>query len=85
MQEETQTNEEVKEEIKPIIEEANFDKPDYIFIPKGNHVWRQEGYYLVCSSCDLIHATFIGPNKVMVGMDEKNNPILKTRKELGIA
>ena len=83
--EDQQINEEVKEEIKPISEEADFSKPDYIFIPKGNHIWRQEGYYLLCSSCDLVHATYIGKDKIMVGMDEENNPILKKRKELGLA
>lgn len=76
MQKDRQKNE---EEIK---EELDFNKPDYAFIPNGVHMWRQEGYYLVCHSCDLTHAVFIGKDKVMVGEDEKGSPILKTRKEL---
>lgn len=81
MQEEPK-NEESKEE-QPIAEEVSWDKPDYTFIPKGNHLWRQEGYYLICSSCDLVHATFIGGDRILVGI-ENGEPILKTRKEVGM-
>lgn len=72
------------EEEKPIIEEKDWSKPDYVFLPKGNHLYRQEGYYLVCTSCDLMHAVYIGKDRIMVGEDG-GQPILKTRKELGIA
>ena len=81
MQDELKTNE---EETKAIVEEASWDKPDYIFVPKGNHQYKQQGYYLVCTSCDLSHAVFIGKDKVMVGLQE-GQPILKTRKEIGLA
>lgn len=64
-------------------EELNFDNPDYVFLPKGTHHYRQQGYYLVCTSCDLRHATYIGRNKVMVG-EKDGQPIIKTRKELGM-
>lgn len=63
-------------------ETLNFEKPDFVFIPKGNHSWRQQGYYLVCRSCEIEHATWIGPNKIMVGIDEKGNPILKNRQKI---
>jgi hypothetical protein len=80
-QEETKINE---EEEKPIVEEVSWDKPDFIFIPKGNHLWHQEGFYLVCDSCDLRHATYIGKDKMLVGFDDDHQPILKRRKELGM-
>ena len=51
----------------------------YKFIPKGRHTWRQQGYYLVCKTCDLQHSVFIGPDKIMVGEDEEGKPILKKR------
>lgn len=83
MQEEQQTNEEPKEDYQPIIEEKDLDKPDFIFLPKGNHLWRQEGPYIVCKSCELVHAAFVGMEKVLVGFKEEK-PIFKTRKELNI-
>jgi len=83
MQEESQTNEEPKEDYQPIIEEKDLDKPDYIFLPKGNHLWRQEGPYIICKSCELVHAIYIGMEKVLVGLEEEK-PIFKTRKELNI-
>ena len=57
----------------------DFDKPEYTFIPKGIHNWRQEGPYLVCRSCEIHHAVYIGIDKMMVGIDENGNPILKPR------
>lgn len=57
----------------------DFDKPEYTFIPKGIHNWRQEGPYLVCRSCEIHHAVFIGMEKMMIGIDENGNPILKSR------
>ena len=71
------------EEVKEVVEELDFNKPDYTFIPKGVHIWRQFGYYLVCHSCDLTHAVFIGKDRIMVGEDG-GQPVLKTRKELGM-
>ena len=83
MQEESQTNEEPKEDYQPIIEEKDLNKPDYIFLPKGNHLWRQEGPYIICKSCELVHAIYIGMEKILVGLEEEK-PIFKTRKELNI-
>jgi hypothetical protein len=73
---EVQNNNEGEEET------LNFEKPDFVFIPKGNHSWRQQGYYLVCRSCEIEHATWIGPNKLLVGIDEKGQPILKNRQKI---
>lgn len=66
-------------------EVLDFDKPDFSFIPKGNHAWRQQGPYLVCKSCEIQHATWVGTEKLMVGIDRKGQPILKVRKELEMA
>ncbi len=57
----------------------NFDNPEFTFIPKGIHNWRQEGPYICCRSCEIHHAVFIGMEKMMVGIDENGNPILKPR------
>jgi len=81
MQDGEQKNEEEIEEIK---EELDFNKPDYIFLPKGIHNYRQEGFYLVCRGCELVHAVFIGKDKIMVGVDKEGQPILKKRKEIGM-
>lgn len=78
MQEESQKNEELQE-ITPIVEEKDLDKADYVFIPKGIHNYRQEGGYLVCRSCELAHAVFIGMNKLMVGLNEDGTPKLIKR------
>jgi len=71
-QKENQVNEEV----------LDFNKPSFVFIPKGNHKWRQQGFYLVCKSCDLQHAVYIGPDMIMTGLDKKGKPILKSRKSI---
>lgn len=64
---------EIKDEV------LNFDKPDFVFTPKGLHTYRQSGPYLVCKTCDLHHAVFIGMDKIMVGVKENGEPILKKR------
>jgi hypothetical protein len=70
---------------EPESETLDLSKPDYSFTPKGTHEWRQMGYYLVCKSCDLEHAIFIGPDKILVGVNETGQPLLKRRADLGIA
>lgn len=64
------------------LEEMDFSRPDFTFIPKGNHEWRQQGQFLVCKSCELEHAVNIGPDKLLVGFDQENKPIIKKRKEV---
>ena len=66
-----------EEKIEPETEKMDFTKPDFQFIPKGCQ-YRQNGPYLVCYSCDLKHAVWIGMDKMMVGENEKG-PILKRR------
>ena len=59
----------------------NFDNPEFTFIPKGIHNWKAEGIYLVCRSCEIHHAVYIGPNKMFVGLDEQGKPKLIDRDE----
>lgn len=59
----------------------DFDNPEFTFIPKGIHNWRQEGIYIICRSCEITHAVFIGPDKMFVGMNEDGKPILINRDE----
>jgi len=59
-------------------EELHFDKPDFEFIPKNCH-YRQEGPYLVCQSCIVKHAVWIGMEKIMIGVDKDGSPILQKR------
>jgi len=51
-------------------------------LPKGRHTYRQSGPYLVCKSCELTHAIWIGINKVMIGENKDGTPILKKRELL---
>lgn len=67
------------DEQEPIVEQLNFEKPDFVFEPNQYHEWRQQGYYLVCKSCDIEHAVWIGREKIMVGMNEEGQPIFKDR------
>lgn len=70
------------EEVQEEQDHLDFTKPDFVFIPKGHHTYRQAGPYLVCKSCEIQHAIFIGMDKIMVGVDEKGEAILKKRSEV---
>jgi hypothetical protein len=41
------------------------------------HDWRQRGPYLVCSSCDVAHGLYIGPDQMLIGFDN-GVPILRS-------
>lgn len=41
------------------------------------HTWRQRGPWLVCVSCTKKHASWLGMNKQLVGMNEKGEPIVR--------
>ena len=64
---------------EPLEESLDFNNPDYSFIPEGRHTWRQQGPYLVCMSCEIQHATYIGMDKIMVGEKEDGTPIIEKR------
>jgi len=72
-------DEEKKNEEQPENEELDFSKPDYLFEPGANHDYRQQGFYLICKSCEIEHAVWVGSDKLMVGVDKDGKPILKRR------
>jgi hypothetical protein len=75
---------EQEEQVKPLVDEGDIDKhPSFQFIPKGHHDWKQEGFYLVCRSCDLDHAVWVGKDYMLVGIREDGMPLIKTRSSLG--
>lgn len=82
MTQETKSNQNPEESQGELLD---FNKPSFKFIPSGFHEWIQRGYYLVCKSCELEHGFFIGPEKLMVGREKDGKPILKKRKDLGMA
>lgn len=43
------------------------------------HAWVMKGVYLVCTSCPFPHRSFIGNDKVLIGIDDNGNPILKQK------
>ena len=67
--------------LEPESEVLDFNKPEYTFVP-GRHVYRQEGPYLICRSCELHHAIHIGIENLMVGEDENGVPIIKSKQEV---
>jgi hypothetical protein len=66
-------------EEKNEFEELDFNRPDYKFVPNEQHEWRQQGPYIVCKSCEIQHAVFIGMGKLLTGLDSNGKPILKSR------
>jgi len=75
---------ETQEEIKGEEEVLDFTKPSFTFKPSGYHSYCQQGYYLVCKSCEIQHAVWIGVEKIMVGVTEKGEPILKKRVSVNL-
>jgi hypothetical protein len=68
---------EENEEIKGDEETLDFSKPSFTFKPIGHHAYKQNGPYLICKSCEIQHATWVGIDKVLVGFNEKNEPIIQ--------
>ena len=52
-----------------------------ISFPAGKHIWRQQGFYLICQNCPLHHAIYVGDNKIMVGENNDGTPNLINRNE----
>lgn len=69
---------EEQNEIKEEVELHDLSKPDFKFVPKGYHEWKQMGPYCVCKSCELEHGIFIGINKHLIGIGDKGEPILES-------
>ncbi len=67
--------------------EANNDEfsevlqKEFEFTPTGLCHYKQRGIYLVCVSCEVQHAVFIGIDRFYVGDDESGKPILVDRNE----
>lgn len=76
MQKKQQTNGQA-ENNKDEQEVLDFDSPIYVFKPNDRHGWIQQGPYLICKTCELDHATYIGIDKHLMGLDEKGQPILE--------
>ncbi len=64
------------------VETVDFTKPDFVFDPNRRHQWHQEGPYVICQGCELKHASYIGMERLMVGLEEDGTPILKDRSEV---
>ena len=62
---------------EPLNEALNFDNPSFVFKPDEQHDWRQQGPYLVCKSCEIQHAVYVGMKKQLVGLDDRGQPILE--------
>lgn len=60
-------------------ETLDFNNPSFIFKPNENHAWRQQGPYLVCKSCEIEHGSYVGMEKILIGLNKKGQPILKKR------
>ena len=58
-------------------ETLDFNRASFVFRPNESHGWRQQGPYLVCKTCDIEHAVWVGMEKQMVGLNKKGQPILK--------
>jgi hypothetical protein len=63
----------------PETESLDFNKPTFEFKPNEQHDWRQQGPYIVCKSCELQHAVYIGVGRLLVGIDDKGRPMFKPR------
>lgn len=61
-------------------EVLDFNKPAFTFTPKEHHEWRQQGPFLICKSCEIEHASYLGMQKIMVGLNDEGQPILEDRK-----
>ena len=47
---------------------------------KVRHTWKQRGPFLVCTTCQSVHHSFIGTKRLMVGIKEDGTPILKDKE-----
>lgn len=72
-------NNQSQEENEEILD---FTKPSFVFKAKDHHEFRQQGTYLVCKSCDVTHAVWIGIERILTGFDKEGQPIIKKRKEV---
>lgn len=60
-------------------QEVNVNNLEPAIKKEAGHQWRQQGPYLICSSCDLQHSSHIGLGHQLVGIDDAGKPILTKR------
>lgn len=57
--------------------------PEHIEMQEGkhefetSHQWRQYGNFIKCESCPFQHATHIGNNLLLCGVDASGKPLFK--------
>lgn len=73
------SNEEIDIQQEPFSEVVDFNNPSFVFVPKETHEWRQKGFFLECRSCEITHATYIGPDKILIGISKEGLPLFKNR------
>lgn len=73
------TNEKPETQSEEIKDEGEILEKVFEFTPSGTCTYVQRGPYLVCTSCELQHARWIGMDRIMVGEDEKGQPIVQKR------
>lgn len=64
----------------PLSEEKRWSEPDLTLIPNEKHEWKQQGPYIICRSCPFEHAHWVGNEKVLVGIDDKGEPIIRLKE-----
>jgi hypothetical protein len=74
---EPEEEEEKDPQLMPETHEVDLSK--LIPFTNSGHQWHQEGAYLICDSCMVRHAAFIGIDKVLKGFDEDGNPLIEKR------
>lgn len=43
------------------------------------HRWKQQGPHIICKSCDMRHAYYIGIDKQLVGINKEGYPLFAKR------
>lgn len=79
MSDQTEPVNEQEQIVEPDTEALDFNRPDFTFLPKQHHDWRQKGPYLVCKSCEIEHGVWVGMDRILVGLNDQGQPILKPR------
>lgn len=69
-------------EEQKIEDEGEVLRKEYEFSPGAFCKYKQRGPYLICTSCEIQHAVWIGMDKMMVGEDDNGKPIVKSRQML---
>lgn len=69
-------NEELENQPKeqPYHHEGEFDPELGKKIELRGHKWKQQGSYIVCSSCPFKHASFVGIKVLLVGYTDEGYP-----------